>query len=102
MKQALSQKQLRVQLEQSASDIRVIDIRTKEEFEKRHIPTSENIPAEILTKKSGAWDKNSTIVCVCNRGHERSQNGAEQLSETGFKNVFYLEGGVVGWFEELA
>jgi rhodanese-related sulfurtransferase len=100
MKQPVSPDLLREWLQAHGTDVRVIDIRSKEEFQKKHIPASENIPAEIMREQSAGWDKNSVIVCVCNRGHERSQGAAEELSESGFKNIFFLQGGIAGWFED--
>ena len=100
MKQPISKEQLRDLLQDPASEIQVIDIRSRDEFEKKHIPVSENVPVEELAERSATWNKESIVVCVCNRGHERSQNAAAQLSESGFESVFFLEGGVMGWFEE--
>ncbi len=67
MKKAVSQKQLREWLQVPGSHVHVIDIRSKDEFEKRHIPPSENVPAELFGEKSAAWDKNSIVVYVCDR-----------------------------------
>jgi rhodanese-related sulfurtransferase len=77
--------------------LKMIDIRSKEEYEKLHIPEAINIPAEDLAKKLTSFNKDDTIVCVCTYGKERGQQAAELLSDAGCKNAFYLEGGTVGW-----
>lgn len=82
------------------SNLKLIDIRSAEEYVKLHIPAAENIPAEILEEKSLTFNKKDIIVCVCNKGHERSQNAAALLFSKGFKNSFFLEGGTLGWFAE--
>lgn len=97
MPNGISQKELQQLLQQTDAHLHLIDIRSEEEFNKGHVPHSTNIPAELLNENAIAFDKNSTIVCICNRGHERSQNAAKELNEGGFNNVYFLEGGVAGW-----
>ena len=80
------------------SNVRLIDIRSKQEYEKQHIPIAINIPAEDLPIASEQFSKTDTLVCVCNHGKERSQAAAEYLYDRGFENTFYLEGGTSGWF----
>ena len=81
-------------------NLKLIDIRSAEEYSKLHIPVAENIPVEMLTEKSSSFNSADTIVCVCNKGHERSQSAAAFLVSNGFENTFYLEGGTLGWFDE--
>jgi rhodanese-related sulfurtransferase len=77
----------------------MIDIRSKEEYEKLHVPEAINIPAGDLTKALTVLNEYDIIVCVCNYGKERGQQAADLLSNAGYKNTFYLEGGTVGWVE---
>ena len=79
--------------------IKMIDIRSNEEYQKSHIPGVINIPAETLTAEIAQFSKDETIICICNHGKERSQKAAETLYNLGFTNTFYLEGGISGWFE---
>ena len=88
------------QLQKENISLKVIDIRTTDEFNKLHIPVAENIDAADLESNLSAFSKNETIVCVCNKGHERSQNAAAFFYNNGFENTFYLEGGTLGWFAE--
>src|SRR5436305_12308510 len=80
--------------------VRLIDIRSQQEYEKQHIPAAINIPSEELMNNISSFSNMDTIVCVCNHGKERSQHAAETLYAVGFKNTFYLEGGTAGWFSE--
>jgi rhodanese-related sulfurtransferase len=77
--------------------VKLIDIRPPEEYEKMHVPGSLNIPASTIAENSTEFGKDDTIVCICTKGLERSQNAAETFSAMGFANVFYLEDGAVGW-----
>ena len=79
--------------------IKMIDIRSNEEYQKLHIPGVINISAETLTDEIQEFSKEETIVCICNHGKERSQKAAEAVYNSGFTNSFYLEGGTSGWFE---
>lgn len=76
--------------------VKMIDIRSKEEYEKLHIPEAINIPAEDLAKNL-TFNEDDTIVCVCTYGKERGQQAAELLTNAGCKNAFYLQGGTMGW-----
>ena len=99
-KKPVSLTELKNLLASNAANLRVIDIRTAAEFDKVHIPVAENIDAEDLKNKLSSFSKTDTIICVCNKGHDRSQNAAEFLFNSGFENTFYLEGGTRGWFAE--
>ncbi|CAN5795142.1 hypothetical protein BH10BAC2_BH10BAC2_30210 [soil metagenome] len=98
-KKAISLTELKKLLASNTTNLRVIDIRRAEEYNKLHIPDAENIAAEELKNQVALFSKNDTIVCICNKGHERSQSAAEFLYNSGFENTFYLEGGTLGWFE---
>src|SRR5690349_23526035 len=88
------------QLQQQNIIVRMVDIRTRQEYEKLHIPEAANIPSEELINNVSSFSKTDTIVCVCNHGKERSQHAAETLSTFGFTNTFYLDGGTAGWLSE--
>ena len=98
MKQPITKKQIE-DLQKLNSTVKIIDIRSAEDFEKQHVPDAVNIPAEILQNKLEIFSKEDSIVCVCNHGHGRSQSAAELVYNNGFENTFYLEGGTAGWFE---
>lgn len=103
MKKAMTAEALKKLLSNHDDKVQVIDIRSEEEYQKQHLPFSKNIPApELENAARNNLKKEATIVCVCNKGHERSQQAAEQLNELGYENAFYLEGGMLGWLEKEA
>ena len=99
MRKPVSKQQVE-QLQQQNIIVRLIDIRSPQEYEKQHIPVAVNIPSDELMNNISSFSKTDTIVCICNHGKERSQYAAETLYLSGFTNTFYLEGGTAGWFSE--
>ena len=87
-------------MSQQNSFIKLIDVRTPEEYEKLHIPGAVNMSTETIAGNSADFTANDTIVCVCTKGLERSQNAAETIASMGFTRVYYLEEGTIGWFAE--
>lgn len=83
----------------ASPDTILIDIRTADEYEKRHIPGSINIEASSLLNNLDVLTQYKTIICICNHGHKRSQNASDSLASAGLSNIFYLEGGVEGWLK---
>ncbi len=96
MPKAISKERVQKML---SDGIKIIDIRTTEEYEKLHIPEVMHIPFENFGKELPIFDEEDVLVCVCNHGKERSQEAAEFLLNAGFKNTFYLQGGTSGWYE---
>ena len=62
----------------------IIDVRTKEEYNKSHMPNSINIPYDIIDKVKLAKDTN--IVLYCNTG-KRAKIAKITLIKLGYKNV---------------
>ena len=99
MQQPITKRQIEELQEQKAT-VKLIDIRTPAEYEKMHVPGALNMPAETIGENITKFTTKDTIVCICNKGQERSQNAAETLAAMGFANVFYLEEGTLGWHAE--
>jgi rhodanese-related sulfurtransferase len=99
MQQRITKQQIE-ELQQQNSSVKLIDIRPPAEYEKMHVPGSLNMPAETITESIAKFDTKDAIVCICTKGLERSHKAAEAISGMGFTNVFYLEGGAVGWLAE--
>ena len=75
----------------------ILDVRSKDEYQKDYIAHAINIPF-IELEKNGAElniSKSKTIVVYSERG-ERSVKASRLLSGYGF-NVIHLEGGMVFW-----
>ena len=75
----------------------ILDVRTQDEYEKKHIPNALLVPIDDL--KNGDFsklpDKNATILTYCWTGR-RAQDSAAILADHGYKNVYEL-GGLVDW-----
>ena len=99
MQQPITKQQVE-ELQQQNNTVKLIDIRTPAEYEKMHVPGALNIPAETIDENNLKFAANDTVVCICNKGQERSQNAAQTIAAMGFSNVFYLKDGTVGWFAE--
>lgn len=69
------------------SGARIIDVRTKEEYNEDHYPNAENIPVnEIIEKGFYAKDKNAPIVVYCKSGG-RSETAMLVLKQLGYTHV---------------
>ncbi len=82
----------------SKNEIIIIDVRSKEEFNEKHIPNAINIPLDKLENEAKKFDKNKLCITVCGKGGNRSASGAEKLNQMKF-NALWLCGGTFGWFE---
>ena len=91
--------ELNKSLLQSPDDIMVIDVRSQEEYNDKHIPGAVNISLSELKDQSKKFSKNKLIVTTCGKGGGRSEQGAAILQQQGFTNVSYLCGGTFGWFD---
>lgn len=82
---------------QSNPDAIILDVRTPEEFSKKHIPNAVLVPIEDVRggKLSKLPDKNATILIYCWTGR-RAEDAAELLIKRGYTNVYEF-GGLVDW-----
>jgi rhodanese-related sulfurtransferase len=78
----------------------LVDVRTAEEFAMGHIPTSGNIPFDIIDENLPSDNREDLIIVYCRSGR-RSSIAANSLAELGFSNVVDF-GGVSNWPGELA
>lgn len=98
MSKSISKDELNSLLSQN-DKIFIIDVRTDEEYRKKHIPNAINIPIDEIESRIRSMDSDTTYVTACGKGGGRSEQGASILSEMGYK-AFFLEGGTFGWFGE--
>ena len=75
----------------------LLDVRTQEEYDEKHITGSVLIPVDIIEKEAPAKlsDKNSTIFVYCRSGR-RSIIASEALVKMGYTKVYNL-GGIIDW-----
>lgn len=80
----------------SGDDHILVDVRTSSEFRQGRLPGAINIPLDQLSNRVGEIAKDRPVVVVCASGN-RSQTGAQTLSQAGFSNVYNLKGGLMIW-----
>jgi rhodanese-related sulfurtransferase len=87
-----------VQLMHEHPDVRVIDVRTPEEFASAHIPGSQNIPLDTLARRPRevASKISSPVIIVC-RSSARAYLARELLRSAGVSGLHVLDGGILAW-----
>lgn len=88
-----------VMMEQEQNYI-ILDVRTVEEFDDKHIPDAINIPNETISSEeiSELPDKNQLILVYCRSGN-RSKQASEKLVALGYTNIVEF-GGIIDWTGE--
>lgn len=78
--------------------VRLIDVREPSEFSDQlgHVHGAELIPLATIPQVAAAWDRNATYLIICRSGG-RSSNAAMWMASQGFRSVFNLSGGMMGW-----
>ena len=82
----------------AASDARIVDVRTAEEFAEGHLPRAINCDwkaEDFLQQMEAAFDKSAPLFIYCRSGR-RSAEAAEALTKAGYE-VCNLSGGIEAW-----
>jgi rhodanese-related sulfurtransferase len=80
------------------SQLRVVDVRSKDEYEAYHVPMAERIPIDSLA--SAGFARNETIVLYSDGGAHAAQAWVF-LRGLGYDKVYFLRGGVYEWLDEV-
>ena len=80
--------------------IQLIDVREPFEFEIARIDGAKLIPLGQLTNRLHELKRNGQTVVHCHTGM-RSAQAVQMLRQTGFTNVYNLEGGIDAWANEI-
>lgn len=85
------------QLMDTRQDYVILDVRTQQEYEEKHIPGAILIPdSEIGERAEQALpDKNQLILVYCRSGR-RSKLASEKLVQLGYTNIREF-GGIIDW-----
>lgn len=81
-------------------DARILDIRTREEFDAVHIPQAQHFTQELLHTIMGEWPKDCVVFLVDHQG-ARGLDAAAYFAGHGFSNVRALRGGIDAWSLEI-
>ncbi|MBD3310281.1 rhodanese-like domain-containing protein [Candidatus Woesearchaeota archaeon] len=84
-------------------EFKLIDVLSKDAFEKKRIPGSVNIPVdedfeEKIKEKYPDKDTKIVVYCASFECHS-SPKAAEKLDEMGYTEVYDYEGGIRDWEE---
>ncbi|WP_262964991.1 rhodanese-like domain-containing protein [Methylobacter psychrophilus] len=74
----------------------LLDVREPNEFQYGHIANSLLIPLNQIPNRLSELDTQLEIVVICHHGM-RSQQAANYLAQSGFKNISNLTGGIDAW-----
>ena len=78
--------------------LRVVDVRSLEEYDNFHIPTAERIPIDSLV--SARFSPSETIVLYSEGGPHAAQAWVF-LRALGYEKVYFLRGGAFEWIEQI-
>jgi len=89
--------QLKKLLKDRGNQVKLIDVRTAWEYNWFHISGAVNNPELLLDIKAlPAKGKKNPLIVICMTGH-RSPLVAYRLKKRGFKKVYNLTWGMLGW-----
>ena len=76
----------------------IIDVRTKEEYDREHFPKAKliNFFESDFEKKLKGLDKDKAYLLHCQSGG-RSRGALKKMRALGFKEVYHLDGGILAW-----
>lgn len=82
-------------------DAQIIDVRTSEEFNTKHIQKAHNLNyfSKKFADSVGLLDTNKSVFIYCRSG-KRSSKSVSFFKDAGFKNVYELEGGFLNWISK--
>ncbi len=73
----------------------LVDVRTPQEFASGYIPSSVNIPVEVIASRPPEVPKDSLVILYCRSGI-RSNQARRILSDLGYTNITDF-GGISRW-----
>ncbi len=88
-----------ISLKNIINSVNLIDVRDAEEHQICNIG-GKLIPLCKLKSSINTLDSNSTIVVYCKSG-KRSQEAVSFLLDEGFTKVYYLQGGILSWIDQI-
>lgn len=77
----------------------IIDVRTKEEYNRGHVPGAKHHELADLEKWSSKLKKDKEYYFICRSG-ARSGVACIQLKSKGFTKCFNITGGTMAWINE--
>lgn len=81
---------------QAGAPLQLLDVREQWEYRAGHIPGTKLIPLGELQARYAELDPAVPVAVICQTG-SRSQTGAALLAQKGFRKLYNLREGTVGW-----
>ncbi|KKR22117.1 MAG: Rhodanese domain protein [Candidatus Moranbacteria bacterium GW2011_GWA2_39_41] len=79
-------------------NLSLIDVRDAADFSKEHLLDSQNIPLSVIVDAMSPLDKNNDYIIIdYDSSIESLALIVEALTNIGFKNISYLDGGFTAW-----
>ena len=80
------------------SEVVILDVRTREEYDDGHIPGAKLVPVNILSMKLAELNeyKDKPVLVYCASGG-RSPRAVDTLADNSFKNIYHLNRGLSSW-----
>lgn len=85
-----------VRMSMSEQPLVLLDVRSAEEYEKKHIAGSASVPAPDIRTRYREFDPKKGTAVICGSGR-RSSVAASILKMHGFSHVFNVAGGMTGY-----
>lgn len=76
--------------------LRIIDVRTPEEFSEGAIPGAINIPTQVVAQRMEEFKSAQPTYVICHSG-SRSKLTVLTLEAAGIKNLYNVAGGMMAW-----
>lgn len=83
------------------ADFVILDVRTPGEFAEGHLPGALNLDlqASDFEARLNGMDRGKTYLVYCRTGN-RSQRAIQAMKRLGFRSVFHMTEGIVGWQQQ--
>lgn len=86
----------------SDSATRLVDIRTREEFDAVHIPGSVHFTQPLMNEMLMQWPREEGLIALIDHQGLRALDAAAYFEGHGFRNVRALSGGIDAYAERVA
>lgn len=81
-------------------EVKVLDVRTPEEFSAGHIPGAALVPLQMMDGMLADLDKDQPYLVVCRSGN-RSTEASGILANEGFTSIYNMTGGMNEWKHDI-
>jgi rhodanese-related sulfurtransferase len=82
--------------ERDGKSLVLLDVRTPAEAARGGIHGARNVPLHLLPVVGHELDNDAALILYCHTG-ARSAQGCAFLMTRGYRNVYNLRGGILGW-----